>query len=315
MILRFKSILELNQHFNTQKKCKAYLAKIRWGNEPCCMHCGGVGAYPLKDGRYKCKEKECGKKFSVTSGTIFENTKVPLPKWFMAAYLLTAHKKGISSLQLSRDINVTQKTAWFMLHRLREIFTYDPPEMIEGEVEMDETFVGGKFANMNKTKRLRLRETMPISGYVHMTPIFGMLERKSKLIMAFPIEQPSQKVLHPIIHKYVSKQSTLITDYFGGYKGLNEHYKAHIRVNHSDNEYVRDGQHTNTLEGFWSHLKRGIIGIYHYTSPKHLHRYCNEFAYRYNSREVPDDIRFSSTLFFGDGKRLKYKDLISRQKY
>lgn len=307
MTSQFKSLKQVIHYFKDEATCKAYLAKQRWGDTPSCPHCGNVGAYVTNRG-FKCKAKECAKKFSVTSGTIFENTKIPLSDWFAAIYLATAHKKGISSLQLSRDLNITQKSAWFILHRVREMLTENAPEMLTGTVEVDETYIGGKHRNKHTKARKLLNEKG--TGAINKTPVVAMLQRDGSIVTIVTL-LANGEAIKPFIYKHVAPGTTVITDGFGAYKGLDKTY-THEVVMHSENEYVREGNiHTNTLEGFWSQLKRGIIGTFHQVSPKHLHRYCHEFGYKYNTRKALDTVRFEHAIKNVNGKRLTYKKLIA----
>ncbi len=242
----------------------------------------------------KCSD--CRKPFTVRVGTIFEESALPLQKWFMAIYILTAHKKGISSLQLSRDINVTQKTAWFMLHRIRyAVKTKSFNKPLTGTVESDESCFGG--VHSGKTGR----------GSENKVPVFGMVERGGE-IRTMPVKDVKRKTLQSIIYTNVAKGSTIMSDEWWAYRGLSQDY-IHHTIGHLKKEYVRGGIHTQTIEGFWSLMKRGINGIYHSVSPKHLQRYCDEYAYRYNSRKINDSERFVSTLGQLSG-RLTYKKLI-----
>jgi transposase-like protein len=303
MTSQFNSLLQVLDYFKDEETCKNYLAEKRWGvdRQPVCPHCGHTHVYTTTRG-YKCANKECYKKFTVISGTISENTKIGLRTWFAAMYLCTAHKKGISSLQLGRDLHLTQKTAWFVLHRIREMLTDNAPELLEGTVEVDETYVGGKNINRHANKKIK-------QGEEDKTPVVGLLERGGN-VSTYVVSETTSEVLHPIMKNRLKKSSaTLITDGYSAYHGLGKDY-PHFVVNHSDGVYVVGKYHTNTIENFWSLLKRGIIGIYHSVSPKHLHRYCNEFGFRYNSRQIKDATRFELSVGRAEGKRLRYVDLI-----
>ncbi len=300
----FSSLLEVMREFDTVEKCKAHLALVRWNGSPACVHCGATRIYTTNRG-YKCAE--CLKKFTVTVGTIYEGSKIPLTKWFLAEYIITAHKKGISSHQLGRDLGITQKSAWFLGHRIREQIRVKQRGFITGTVEVDETFIGGKAKNKHEWQRKKLIENG--TGYVNKTPVFGILERGGD-VRTFKVDKADGLTLKPIILANLAPGAELITDGFGGYKDLNKFY-YHTIVNHAKGVWVEGGKHTNTLEGFWGLLKRGIDGIYHQVSPKHLHRYCDEFAYRYNTRKVKDGDRFNLSMNMVEGCRLTYKQLIA----
>ena len=306
--MSFRNLPELIKYFENEETCKAYLEKQRWGVNVVCPHCSHEKVYRTNRG-YKCANKECYKKFTVISGTIYEGTKIPLSKWFPAVYLATAHKKGISSMQLSKDIGVTQKTAWFMLHRIRAMMADKHPEMLSGTIEADETFIGGRRANKHKKVREELNKKG--HGYVDKQPVFAMVNRETGEVRNHVIEKADGKTLQPIIMTQVVKGATIITDTFGGYKGLDNHFK-HETLNHMQDEFVRGNFHTNTIEGYFSLLKRGIIGIYHQVSVKHLDRYCDEFTYRYNTRKVKDNERFQHVFSQASGKRLTWDKLTKK---
>jgi transposase-like protein len=306
MKTQFTSLLQVLDYFKDEATCVNYLAEQRWGNEPSCPHCGNVGAYVTNRG-FKCKAKECAKKFSVTTGTTFENTKISLRLWFAAMYLCTAHKKGISSLQLSRDLNITQKTAWFLLHRIREMLNINKEEKLTGTVEIDETFVGGKNKNRHASKKAPKSQGR---SHLDKTAVVGVLSRNGD-VRTFVVKDTNSDTLHNIMVENVSTDATVITDSFSGYRKVSATHQ-HLTVKHVDGNYITEGdKHTNCIEGFWSQLKRGIIGIYHQVSPKHLHRYCHEFGYKYNTRQVKDTVRFVELFQNINEKRLTYAKLIS----
>lgn len=303
MITEFKTLPQLLKYFHDDKTCVEFLTQQRWGDTVACPHCGNCKVYTTNRG-YKCAEKTCAKKFSVTSGTIFENTKLPLQIWFGAMYLTTTHKKGISSLQLATDLGITQKTAWFLLHRIREMLKDKAPELLDGIVEIDECIVGGRIGNIHQSKKVNKPH------HFNKTTMFGLVERQGNVVLRV-VENRNGSTLRPLINNMVSKDAFIFTDKLAAYRGLDKEYKGHATVDHEAKEYVRGNVHTNSIEGVWSLLKRGIVGIYHYVSPKHLHRYCDEFSFRYNSRKVDTIDRWESAFRNIDGRRLTYKGLIA----
>lgn len=305
MDTQFKNLKELLVKFSSDDVCRHYLESMRWGGIPVCPKCSHRESYKLGDGKtYKCKNKECNKKFTVTVGTVFENTNIPLHTWFAALYIATAHKKGISSVQLSKDLGITQKTAWFMLHRIRKAFVSNAPFMLQDVVEADETFVGGKNKNRHADKKV---EKSQGRSFKDKTPVLGLLQRGGA-VKTFVVPDTKAETLKPLIQEWVKQGSILISDEWDSYKSISNEYN-HVVVDHSKGEHVRGAFDTNSIEGFWSILKRGIFGIYHQVSRKHLHRYCEEFSHRYNSRKITDAERFRLSLAKIDG-RLKYNDLI-----
>ena len=286
----FKSLFDLLQAFPTEESCIAYLEKQLWGDgEPVSPFDPTSKVYRRGDGQYRCKNT--GKNFNIRIGTIFEGAKVPLRKWFMAIYLITTSNKGISSIKLAEDIDVTQKTAWYMNQRIREAFNIALEEKLDGEVELDETFVGGKNKNRHRNKKVRNSQGRSFKDKV---PVMGMLERGGKVVCKV-VRNTSHKSLTAPILRNVKRTATLYSDEWQGYRVVHKLYKHHI-VDHGHGQYVDGNAYTNTIEGFWGIMKRGLVGIYTHTSKKHLQRYVNEFCFRYNHREMNCRERFNSLL-------------------
>ena len=303
----FKNLQQLLDFFKDETICKEYYEQKRWGGTPACPHCGNAGKIYRTTRGYKCGEKTCYKKFSVISGTIFENTKIGLRVWFAAMYLISTSKKGVSSLQLAEQLGITQKTAWFVNHRIREMLKDDNQDKFEGEVQADETWVGGKNKNRHSDKKIDADDSC--SGK---TPVVGLVQPNGK-VRTFVVKEVNAEILHRIMGDNVQEGSVLVTDSHRGYLGLHDRY-THVSVKHDGTGYtVTIGNkkfHTNNIENFWSTFKRGIIGIYHFVSAKHLNRYCNEFTYRYNNRDISGVAKFDTALLSTDNKRLTYSKLI-----
>jgi len=297
----FNSIIDLLKTFPTEQSCINHLEQLRWNGYIVSPFDNTSKVYKCKDNKYRCKNT--GKYFNVRTNTLFDNTKIELQKWFLAIFLVTSHKKGISSIQLSKDIDVTQKTAWFILQRIRNCFNIEV-EQLENDVEIDETFIGGKNKNRHQSKKV---EDSQGRSCKDKAPVLGMIERKGKLI-AKVVENTQCKTLTPEIIKNVKNTASVITDEWLGYNSLQKIYD-HTFVKHNLGEYVNGKIHTNTIEGFWSLLKRGIIGIYHFTSKKHLQKYVDEFSFRYNTRYNTESNRFN-LLLCNLENRLTYKELI-----
>lgn len=306
MIPVFKSILDLLKAFPNEQSCIDHLTELRWGGIIISPFAENSKVYVCKGNKYKCKNT--GKYFNVKTGTIFEDTKIPLQKWFMALYIFSSHKKGISSHQLARDIDVTQKSAWFLLHRLRYAFNHPNfKAILSNHVEADETYVGGKNKNRHAHKKVEGSQGRSTKDK---TPVFGLIERGGNLITQ-KVDNVSGKTLKTIIYKQVKKGSTLSTDEWTAYKGLKCDYD-HTIVRHGAKEYVNFKAHTNNIENFWSHFKRGIDGIYHWVSKDHLQSYADEFSLRFNTRKNSTSQRFDLILMNTIG-RLTYNQLIRHE--
>lgn len=246
--------------------------------------------------------------------SIFEDSPVPLQKWLLAIYLCGSYKKGISSIQLSKFIDVTQKTAWFMLQRIRYVYENDSFELLDGEVEMDEAYIGGKDSNKHYNKRLKTLTGKGAQGHGSKNskaPVVGMVERGGKL-RAVSTKDTGSNTLMTLARKHISIDATIYTDEHMPYRTLPKLGFKHESVNHGVKEFVNGMASTNTAESFWSHLKRGINGIYHHVSAKHLQRYCDEYSYRWNTRSMTDGERFEDWFNHVNGKRLTYSKLISK---
>jgi len=278
------NVSEVFTKFSSQETCIQYLEGLRWQNEPECPYCKSKQSSQRK-GTHRHQCNNCNSSYSVLVGTIFEDTKLPLFKWFLAISLMLNAKKGLSALQLGRDIGVNRKTAWYLQMRIRKAMQEgDDNDLFKGIVEIDETYIGGAQRNHSKQKRqLRKESGLNFTGMQHKQAVIGLLERAGRIKLEV-LEKAHGKTIKPIIEQTVSKEASLVTDGFGGYSGLDKTYKEHQVLNKEKEEYVRGEYHTNTLEGFWTLLKRGIYGQYHKVSTRHLQSYLNEFTFKYNHR-------------------------------
>lgn len=297
----------LNPIFLDEELAREHLEALRWANGRVCAHCGVVDESGLtasknhKPGLYYCNA--CGKTFTVTVGTLFERSHVPLNKWLMAFHLMAASKKGMSAKQLERMLGVTYKTAWFMAHRIREAMTTEAGGMLGGPgssgiVEADETYWGNKGKKRDGAR-----------GFEHKMKIVSLVERDGQK-RSFHVANVNAKTLGPILHAQIDQRARLMTDEANFYKKAGRHFSSHESVNHGHGEYVRGDVTTNTIESSFAILKRGLNGTFHSVSEKHLQRYCHEFDFRWNTRQsqgINDATRAAMALKGIEGKRLTYR--------
>lgn len=307
------NLATLSALFTDEDAARRFLESKRWPNGPVCPHCGSTKVYaltakpesrqPVRPGVYKCGA--CRKQFTVRIGTIFEESHVPLSKWLMAIHLMTSSKKGISSHQIAREVGITQKSAWFLCHRIREAMRQEPMVgLLRGTVEADETYVGARKPR-NKGTSKRGRGTSK-------KPVMVLVERDGNA-RSMPIDRVDSKTLKGEVRKHVDRSAEIMTDDWKSYGGLAKEFAGHQVICHSSGQYARTNDagmsvNTNTAESFFALLKRGHYGIFHSFSRKHTHRYCDEFGFRWNRRKVSDGERMVSAIKGAEGKRLFYRD-------
>jgi transposase-like protein len=297
------TILEAARKFGNEAEAEAWFIDRRWPNGVRCAHCNSADITVRENRKpmpFHCRT--CRKYFSVKTGTLLHASKLPLSKWAMAFYLFATNLKGVSSMKLSRDLGVTQKTAWHLEHRVREGWNTDA-DKFAGPVEADETYIGGKEGNKHADKKLRQGR-----GSVGKTPIAGVKDRAANQVDAAVVERTDGPTLREFVHQRTEPTATVYTDEAAAYRRLD---RPHEAVAHSVGEYVRGMAHTNGMESFWAMMKRGYTGVYHWMSPKHLHRYVNEFSGRHNQRPLDTIDQMSAMARNSIGKRLRYADLIA----
>jgi transposase-like protein len=289
--------------FTNENSAREYLESVRWPDGPFCPHCGATENITKLEGKshrpglHQCNS--CREHFTVTVGTVYERSHIPLNKWLLATHLMCASKKGISAHQLHRMLGITYKSAWFMAHRIRESMKPGSGQIGGGGkvVEADETFYG----NIKGRKRPGKQ-----GGHLHKHKIFALVERDGN-VRSFHVPAVTSETLKPILKKHVPAETTLYTDSAGQYRKIKSEFPKHETVNHMIGEYVRGDVHTNTVESYFGLLKRGLVGTFHHVSEAHLQRYCTEFDFRFSHRTVSDSERATALLKQIGGKRLTYR--------
>ena len=307
----------LNPIFTDKEQARLHLESTRWPEGAVCPHCQSKNVRELngkshRAGLRQCNEKECRQQFTVTVGTVFERSKVPLNKWLLATHLMTSSKKGMSAHQIHRMLGVTYKTAWFMCHRIREAMVDDNPPPLGGKdkaVEADETYYGNKVGLKKKraAKRTSTKGTKGgFGGTSNKYTVVSLVERGGN-VRSFHVDKASKSSVREILVRNVNRQSDLMTDESRLYTETGAEFNRHHTVNHRRGEYVRGKAYTNTLEGYYSIFKRGMVGTYQHCSETHLQRYVTEFDFRYNGRNLNDNERRDAALKGIEGKRLTYR--------
>ena len=293
--------------FNSEEKAMRFFESVRWREGRHCPHCGSVetGEASHKTMPYWCKS--CRKYFSVRTGTLMQESRIPYLKWLTAIYLIRTSLKGISSTKLGNDLGISQQSAWFLGHRIRQGWKKNAPGMLMGIVEVDEAYLGGLERNKHKEKKLKKGR-----GPVGKEAVIGIKERKGKKVRALRVESTDAQTFHWIILDNVASGTTVYTDEHKSYSGIDKLGFKHESVHHSIGEYVKGEAHTNGVESFWAMLKRGYYGTYHKMSAKHFQKYLDEFADRTNVRHMDTMEQIKAAVAGLVGKRLTYKDLIAK---
>ena len=299
------STKEIFKMFPDDATAEAWFVKQRWPVGVCCPHCGSLNVQTgakHKTMPYRCREKECAKRFSAKTGTVMEGSKIGFQDWMIATYMFTTSLKSVSSMKLHREFGITQKSAWFMAHRLRKALEADSQDMFSGPVEIDETYVGGREKNKHGDKKLKDGR-----GGIGKEIVVGIKDRATSEIRAAVVPDTKRETLQSFVAENVHEDAEKFTDEHAAYHGLNNH----TAVNHGLGKWVNEQAHTNGMESFWAMFKKGFHGTFHRMSKKHLHRYVAEFSGRHNIRPMDTLDQIIAMSDGMNGKRLKYKDLVA----
>lgn len=312
------TLFDIFQKYSDEDKAREFVENLRWPDGPVCPHCESTKVYrltpkatsikPGRKGLLKCGS--CRKQFTVMVNTIFSDSHIPLSKWVIAIHLLCASKKGISAHQIYRMLSLkSYKSAWFMMHRIRYAMTQEPLcNKLNGTVECDETYIGGKAKNMHKSERER---KIKGRGAVNKAPVMTLVERDGR-VRSQHVERVTEENLTRVLREHVDSSASVMTDEFTSYNNIAQYFASHESVNHKSGEYARDKAHINTAESVHALLKRGVHGVYHHWSVKHLSRYLTEFDFRFNLRKAKDGTRTGEVIKAVVGKRLMYKEPIRK---
>lgn len=290
--------------FNTEQKCIDFLEQIFWNGEPVSPFDKTSKVYKCKH-KYKCKNT--GKYFTIRHIPLFKNSNIKFQDWIIAIWFFTSHKGSLSSMQLHRDSGLTQKTTWLLLHKLREFCKFENFTLLSGDIEVDETFIGGKNKNRHANKKVKKSQGRSLIDKV---PVFGLVQRGGKAVIMV-VGSTKREELEPWILKIAEMTSTVHSDEWPGYDGLPK-YINHLRVNHKKKEYVNGTTHTNTIENIWSNIKRAIFGVYRVISRNHIQAYLHEFVLRYNTRKMSPNERFMHLISNIKGRNLTYNKLVTK---
>jgi transposase-like protein len=317
MDFTFKTLHQFNEFFHSERVCYEFYEQVRWEDgKPVCPHCGGIKYYKVKArGKfqdipsYRCADRQCDLPFTVRTKSIFEGSKVELKKWYQAIYEISVAKKGISSIELARRIGTSQKTAWYINHRLRQMLTETEPALLTDVVQLDETLIGGKNKNRHADKKIPHSQGRSSKGKTTVFGARGLLRQVRTQV----IQSADSVTIKPIVERWVKKGSIMVTDEWQAYNILRNDY-FHVAVNHQTGQYVSGAFSSNGIENFWSLFKRSVIGTFHNISAQHIQKYSNELSFKYNNKKDSHTGLFNKIINNAAQERTTYRELTSEWK-